>query len=405
MTGTTLAQAIPILASPLLTRLYTPDQYGTSALFMAIVTVCSVIATFRYELSIMLPAKDEDAINIFALAIFISVALSIFFLFIIAFFNKVLVSLLHNADISIWLYFVPLMVLLIGLYQCMYYWMSRNREYNRLATGQVTRSGVKTGTQVGAAYIIPTIGTPGLIIGAITGQFIATIVLWIQAGKEITSKLKYINKATIFNQAKGYKNFPLINSPHALVNNLSSNLPVMLLTGFFSSKVAGFYSLSLAVVMTPVSLIGNAIGQVFYQRISNAYNNGEKLFPLVTRLIKGLFLIAVIPFFLLFILAPYIFTFIFGQEWKEAGRYTCILIPWVFMVFLVAPLSYLPITLGYQKKAFIIEIIGICTKFLALFIGSYFQKSSIALMLFSLSGFLILAYSFIWIINISKREG
>lgn len=403
MTGTTLAQAIPILVSPVLTRIYSPEQYGTLALFMSIVTVIAVIATFRYELSIMLPASDEDAINVFALAVFIALILSLFIILIILGFNQQFSCWLNNPSISTWLYFVPLMVLLIGLYQSMHYWMSRHRQYRRLATAQVTRSGVKAGTQIGLAYIIPSVGTAGLITGAIVGQLIGTIVIWVQASKEIIGKVKYVSRATMIAQSKEYKKFPLINAPHALINNLASSLPVILLTSFFSATIAGFYSLSLTVIMLPSSLISNAIGQVFYQRISQAYNNRENLYPLVIRLVKVLFLLAIVPFMLLFVFAPHLFSFIFGQEWIIAGKYTRILTPWVFMAFLVAPLSYLPITLGYQKKAFYIEIAGISTKFLALLMGSYYQSSFVALVLFSLSGFAILAYSMAWIISISQK--
>lgn len=403
MTGTTLSQAIPILVSPVLTRMYSPEQYGTLALFMSIVSVIAVIATFRYELSIMLPASDEDAINVFALAVFIALILSFFILLIVLGFNRQIVSWLNNPNISRWLYFVPLMVLLIGLYQSMHYWMSRCRQYRSLATAQVTRSGAKAGTQVGLAYIIPSVGTAGLITGAIVGQLIGTFVIWVQASKEIIGKLRYVNRATMISQGKEYKNFPLINTPHALINHLASSLPVILLTSFFSATIAGFYSLSLMVIMLPSSLISNAIGQVFYQRISQAYNNRENLYPLVIRLVKVLFLLAIVPFMLLFIFAPHLFSFVFGQEWIEAGKYTRIFVPWILMRFVVSPLSYIPLTLGYQAKALRIELTGFIAVIVALSIGASLDNLIISLILLSLFSFLILIYSFLWMINMSKR--
>ena len=70
MTGTSIAQAIPIAISPILTRIYTPEDFGVFALYMAIATVVSVIATGRYETAIMLPKKDSEAINLFIVSIF-----------------------------------------------------------------------------------------------------------------------------------------------------------------------------------------------------------------------------------------------------------------------------------------------------------------------------------------------
>jgi len=80
MTGTTIAQAIPIAISPILTRIYTPEDFGVFALFIAIVGFFSVIASARYEQAILIPKKDEDAINIFALGFIIICSISLFLL-------------------------------------------------------------------------------------------------------------------------------------------------------------------------------------------------------------------------------------------------------------------------------------------------------------------------------------
>lgn len=404
MTGTTTAQAITILLSPLLTRLYSPVEYGTMALFTSILGVFSVIATLRYELTIMLPEKNEDAINIVVLSTFFSILLSFLLLIVVFIFNNVFVKHLQNAELSNWLYFIPLMVFLIGLFQSMHYWCSRRKEYKKISIAHITRSGLKGSFQIGAIYVMPGISTAGLIGGAIAGQLVSTIIIVVQSSKGILKEIKSVNIKKLINLAARYKKFPLLNTPHSLVNTLSSNLPVMLLTFFFSSRVAGLYSLSMMAVLLPIGLISNAIGQVFYQRISEAYNNQENLYIYTYKLLKGLVLASVIPFLLLFFIAPILFGFVFGKEWIEAGQYTRIILPWVFFVFLVAPLSYLPITLGYQKKAFLIEVVGIIMKIFALFIGSYFNDPILALCLFSVSGVLILVYSITWMVGLSKKE-
>ena len=405
MSGTALAQVIPVLLSPVLTRLYSPEQYGTLALFTSVVGIFSVAATFRYELSIMLPEQDSDAVNIIVLSLILNFSLSTILLIITFLFNKQLTDLFNNPAISGWLYFVPVMVFLIGVFQSMHYWLSRKKHYRKLSAAWISRSGIKGGAQVGVIYALPGIGTAGLIGGAIFGQFVATVIIVRQSLMQISSAFQKVSFKRITELAKKYKNFPVINTSHALANTLSSNLPVMLLTSFFSSKVAGLYSLALMAVMLPTGLISNAIGQVFYQRISDAYNKKESLYPYTVRLVKGLFFVSIIPFGLLFLLAPSLFGLIFGGQWTEAGLYTRILTPWIIMIFLVAPLSYIPITLGYQKKALYIEIAGISAKLFALVIGSYYQSSFIAVVLFSLSGFFILVYSLTWIISLSKEQG
>ena len=100
MTGTTIAQAIPIAISTILTRIYTPEDFGIFALYMSIASMIAVVATGRYELAIMLPKKDEDAVSIVALSIIISFFVSFIALLIVSIFNTEIASLLGNPEIS-----------------------------------------------------------------------------------------------------------------------------------------------------------------------------------------------------------------------------------------------------------------------------------------------------------------
>ena len=112
MTGTTIAQAIPIAISPILTRIYTPEQFGIFALYLSISSFFAAASTGRYELAIMLPKNDEDAANVGVLAMIIALCISIFTLILIIIFNHQIASLLNNEDVSTWLYFIPVAVFL-----------------------------------------------------------------------------------------------------------------------------------------------------------------------------------------------------------------------------------------------------------------------------------------------------
>ena len=117
MTGTTIAQAIPIAITPILTRIYTPEDFGVFALFMAIASIFGTIVNGRYELAIMLPRKNEDAINIFALGFIIAFVISLILLILVLVFNNYFVNLLGNKEIGVWLFFMPITVFLVGLWK------------------------------------------------------------------------------------------------------------------------------------------------------------------------------------------------------------------------------------------------------------------------------------------------
>ena len=121
MTGSTLSQAIPIAVSPILTRLYKPEDFGLYAIFVAIITIIGTIVSGRYELAIILPKKDEDAINIFGLGILITIFITVLTAILVFVFNDSIVYLLNNQEMKYWVYLVPVSVFLAGCHNQLIY--------------------------------------------------------------------------------------------------------------------------------------------------------------------------------------------------------------------------------------------------------------------------------------------
>lgn len=175
VTGTTIAQALPVVVSPILTRLYTPVDFGILALYMSVASLIAVIATGRYELAVMLPAKDEDAAHIVALSIIIAFCVSLIALGILSTFNGFITRLLNNPHITIWLYIIPVTVFLTGIYQPLNYWSNRKKHYKRLAFCRVAQSTATVGVNLGMGLARG--GSSGLILGVVAGQGVATGIL------------------------------------------------------------------------------------------------------------------------------------------------------------------------------------------------------------------------------------
>ena len=140
MTGSTIANAIPVAISPILTRIYSPEDFGLLALFLAVTTIFGTIVNGRYELAIMLPKKDEDAINIVALGFIIMSLITLILFVIVIIFNEKIVHLLSNKDIGTWLYIVPLSIFLIGLFNLLNYFNNRKKHYKDIAKANIIKS-------------------------------------------------------------------------------------------------------------------------------------------------------------------------------------------------------------------------------------------------------------------------
>ena len=171
MTGATLAQAIPVAISPILTRLYTPKDFGVLALFVAITSILGTIANARYELAIVLPEKDEESINIVALSIIISSSFSILLLILILFFHNQIVLLLGNQEISVWLYTVPLVVFFIGIFNALNYYNTRMQKFGVIAQVKVVKSITLSVVQI--VFGLFKAGVGGLISGQIVSHIFA----------------------------------------------------------------------------------------------------------------------------------------------------------------------------------------------------------------------------------------
>jgi lipopolysaccharide exporter len=149
--GTTISQGILAITAPIITRLYTPDAFGTWSLFISLAGVLSTIACLRYELSIMLPQDGKKAAELSVLSAGIAVLLSIFLLVIVAFFRHQIAHLLGSPDLTPWLWGLPLIFLLMGLYEVGNYWSTRKKLFSRLAISRIGQSLGVVGTQIGAA--------------------------------------------------------------------------------------------------------------------------------------------------------------------------------------------------------------------------------------------------------------
>jgi O-antigen/teichoic acid export membrane protein len=400
MTGTTIAQAIPIAISPILTRIYTPEDFGVFALFLAITGVFSVVASGRYELALMLPRKEEDAINIFALGMMIIVLLTGVLFLTVFLFHTYLVDILNNEKIGYWLYFIPVAFFLIGFFNLLSYYNNRQKNYKDMANATIIKSVVLAVVQLTVGFFKA--GASGLISGQIISSLFANLQLLKNIIKD-KKLLSSVSKVKMIALAKRYKDFPKYQAPHAMLNTFSSYLPIYMFTPFFGLGVVGFYALSTRIVFTPMMILAGASAKVYNQNVTKLYNDKGDTYGFTIRLLKSLFKKVIIPFLLIIIFAPDIFAFVFGDEWREAGVYTQILAPWLWMVFFTSTITFIPSLLNMQKKALLLEVIYTILRVIGIGIGIWYESVNIALICYSIIGFLMLNYNIWWMLSSLKK--
>lgn len=402
ITGTTIAQIIPLLAEPLITRLYSKEDLGTLALYISFASLFSIIATARYELAIMLPKSDSNAVNLVGLSIVISFVLSIIVLLLVFAFNDAICKVLQAPQLSFFLYLVPISILLAGLTQSLNYWINRKQRYKVITYSKVSQSGINATFAVGFGFAA--MKKLGLVSAYLAGQFFGLLPLLVSAWKKDRKQVQTLNKTESFEMAKKYSEFPTINSLHAFVDILQLSLVSFLIAYFFSDEVLGTFSRTYRILLVPVSLISVAFGQVFYQRASMLYSQNSSIKPLVIKTITTLAVISFLGFGFLALIAPDFFEIFLGKGWRDAGVFAQFMAPWMFIRFIIAPLSYIPIIVSKQRTNFLLGIIGNVIIVSSLwYAGEIAENLQIGLLLISI--FMVLFYTLVlfWYLKIIKN--
>ena len=391
VSGTVVAQAVALCLTPIITRIFGPETYGVAAVFTSIVSVIVVIACMRYELAILLPKDDKDAGAVFLLCLLILGCISLLCIPLIVFFGDLIAGLLGNETVTDYLFLVPVAVFIDGLYLALRYWNTRRKRFVTQAATQAMQSISGNGLKLGFGVTGFTI--PGsLIIGDLVGKGIGTFVLFLQAArtdfKLIVSSFSLKN---ICCQMFRFKKFPLFDTWSAFINTLSWQMPVLLLTGFFSPAVAGFYTLGFQMTQAPLSLIGSSISQVFFQRLSVAKHDGN-IGEITTDICSLVFLITVFPCLLLLVVGGDLFSLVFGSEWQEAGVFAQILSLWIMIWFVSSIISPVISVLEIQGFGVMTSAANLITRSLSLVIGGLVGSVYVGLWLFSLTGILVASY-------------
>jgi len=367
--GNSIAQVLTIAASPILTRLYGPDAFGSFGLLIALSAMLVVVSGLRYELAVV-PAKDDSiAANLLILSLGIILLVSGFSALIVAVAADWIAALVERPEFAPLLWWLPILVLGGGLHQAVNYWTIRRKLYKRIAVSRVVQAVASLSLQAAAG--VAGLGSTGLISGRMLGSVVGTSILTTQLWRADRALLFSAMKLKdIWAAAKDYSHFPKYNAPHNLISSLSRTSIPYALAPLFGVEVVGLYYLAERVMRTPSSFVINSVRRVFYQRSSELYNNGKSFYRLLVKTLAGLFSIAVVPYILFIFFGPELFAFVFGAEWERAGTLVQWLVNWWFLAFLAGPAIESLTVLALQKYLLYFQIALSIARVLAIIFGA-----------------------------------
>lgn len=351
--GTVFAQLFAFAISPILTRIYSPEEMGDMNMYLRAISFISALATARYELSLPLPKKDEHAYLLYRLSFQIARNL----LFACAIFAGVYLLVTRFDTATFWfIFFVLLSSIVLVASNLGTNWAIRTKQFKRISYARMSNSLINNSLRW--LFGVFGWGSIGLYLASFIGYLLSSIPFlrdWIHIHKKYRP-MRSTGKTWVLVQT--YREFPTVNLPHVLVDFGKDLLLAFFMVAFFSKDVFGWYSHSFTILQLPITLIGAAIGQVFFNRCAELVQQGHSTLPVLKKTVTTLFLVALIPFITLFFVGEELFAFVFGENWRTSGVYSEIMTVWFFMSFMTSVTSSLPTILRRQKQFFVLGIIS-----------------------------------------------
>lgn len=397
--GSLSARLIGLASMPILTRIYSPEDYGVLAIFAAFTTMSATVCGLRFSQAVPLPKKDVLAFNVIVLGFISIILFSISLFLILSFLADSIFNLFNAQELKRWWWLIVIASLSIAVFELFTMWAVRLKNYQLISTTQIRQSFLGEATK----FVIGLIGLKpfGLMLGHFIGQSFGVGAYLKGSSAFFEREIKRVTLKRLLFLAKYYAPFVYYRLPSDLLLNLSVQAPVIMATKLYNSSVTGQISLTFMAMGLPVSLIGAAVSRVYYAEISSIGRHDNSRIRIITiQIQKKLFLLALPVAILVYLFAEKMFGFVFGGQWSTAGLFASMLAPYLLMQFASSPLMQLINVIGKQKIFLILNggrVIGLAILYFLASTQQFIPETFIAY----LSIFLFLYYSVQFIVIFS----
>ena len=359
--GSVFAQVITAGALVVLTRVYSPDDFGVLGNYVATIMIVGSLSMLRYDLAIPLPKSDQEGAKILVLSLGILMGITLITALVCWGFGEQFKVLFHLDNLGDTVWIVPLGVVGVGSSFAMAAWLARRGHFQHTSLGVGLQGITQAGSQIGMSF--GPLGALGLVLGNLAGQVLAGIYYFRTIWQLDRSGFQGIQFHHLREVAAKYWRFPAISFWSGCAMILNQYLPILLMSGLFGKAYAGLYLIGQRVLHLPVGLISRAVGSVFLPEYSRKHGT-EESDKMAGELFQRLLLQGFPVLLLIGFTAPVTIPLVFGTEWTKAGWMTAWLTPWLGMAFVYAPISTIPLVHGKQGREMAAQLMLLLTRVL-----------------------------------------
>lgn len=389
LSGSVMAQALPLLAAPLLSRLYSPESFGQFGLFIAVGGILAAVANLKYDHAVLLVRNTVAAHYVFCICVVSTAALALFFTVVLA---CLPVGWLGFAGVAMersQMFWLPVGFMLAGLTQSLMSLSFRSQQFGGVAKVRVAQAITTTLASLSLGVLQPT--GSSLIFSALAGQALGVLLL-LQLQKQEKFALLRMRWSLLWRFFKRYRRFSIFTTPSDLINAFSANLPMLFVGSFFGLAAAGSYALAQRTLGLPLMLIGSAFSDAYRQSAANSFTTDGEYWGVTIHMFRTMCLIAIAPLLICLFFSSLIFTTLFGSEWVLAGEVVQVLALAYFARLVVSPLSYSYYLANRHSEDLVLQCLSFALT-VAVFFYSKAAEFSLVQALALYAGLLFLVYS------------
>ena len=383
--GSGSARLVSIAAIPILSRIYTPSDYGVLAVFTSLTTIIAPLLALRYGVALPLPKRDSMAINLLALCLILMLLTSSLFSVSLWIFGEKLLNIMSMETLLPYRWLIIICFIGTAIYEIMTSWSLRRKAYNYVAKTQFTQSAFGALTKVILGFM--SIKPLGLLIGQTIGLAAGSGSLFRRHKDDYISNIKYISARNMMRSMRYYWRYPVFQLPSQLFQNLSMRLPMLFVAARFDPSSTGQFGMAVMSLSIPMNIFGRTLGRAFLaETAAIGRNNPAKIERLTYSVFKRILPISLSIGVTIYFLSPWVFSTFLGNSWQTAGQIGSAMSFYVSTQLLSAPLMNLLSVLSKNG----VHLIFNCTQFFLVvfaFIFSYFAALDLlsTILLYSLS--------------------
>lgn len=385
--GASTAQVIGFILVPVVARLFSPEDFGKAAAFLAVFAVLLSIASLRFEEAIMLPRAEEEAKALTGMAFRILFAITLISVLGVFLISKSPLNASAGIDPVLWVVLLPFFLLVSGSVNILISWNTRLKKFSHIATSDLMLALGTSVPRIGFGYVFGS-SVLGLLAGSLIGYVASALALWNGVKVRMTpvKNLFRLPRGAAGRLMAEYKDFPIYSAPTGFVRELKENIPLFGLMWLFSAQMVGFYAMAIRLVRLPVSVVSMPVRRVFMQRALQIRHDGGEIRGLLLKSTGLLLALGALPLLLLVEYGSELFSWLLGARWEGAGRYAEILAVWLFSIFTLTPSAASFTVVRKQKIWLYFQILGALTGAVIFLFAGYLSLGDYkTLVFFSLS--------------------